>query len=225
MASASENLISNANFGRRSGSVNRFPKVLHNSATTFLGENKGHLLRQSTAVTSWESHANPRAHVTPVSVGTAFLIQRPAVTQQHIGQGLSSAYLAAGPREAEDLQPKCMGSGRDKRKKAKGTKAGQGADKTARKTEKNAEKAVRRTEKEAEVVGLAMQFSPVIVVCGRSTFGPPIWLFYPWLLPLVNLAVKKNRVCHERSLDHRSQANCCIREERMIWMRYWSSSG
>lgn len=43
-----------------------------------------------------------------------------------------------------------MGSGRDKRKKAKGAKAGQGAEKTARKTEKNEAKATRRAIKEAD---------------------------------------------------------------------------
>ena len=44
-----------------------------------------------------------------------------------------------------------MGTGRDKRKKAKGTKVGQGGVKTAQKTEKNEAKAVRRAEKRAEV--------------------------------------------------------------------------
>ena len=46
-----------------------------------------------------------------------------------------------------------MGSGRDKRKKTKGSKPGHGAEKTARKTEKNESKAVRRAEKKTEVVG------------------------------------------------------------------------
>jgi hypothetical protein len=44
-----------------------------------------------------------------------------------------------------------MGSGRDKRKKAKGHTPGQGADKTAKKTEKNADKATRRLQKKAQV--------------------------------------------------------------------------
>lgn len=44
-----------------------------------------------------------------------------------------------------------MGSGRDKRKKAKGTQGGQGGIKTAKKTERNDAKAVRRAEKRAEV--------------------------------------------------------------------------
>ena len=44
-----------------------------------------------------------------------------------------------------------MGSGRDKRKKAKGGSSGQGGLKTAKKTEKNEEKAARRAEKRAEV--------------------------------------------------------------------------
>lgn len=44
-----------------------------------------------------------------------------------------------------------MGSGRDKRKKAKGHVPGQGAEKTAKKTEKNEGKAQRRTEKRAQV--------------------------------------------------------------------------
>ena len=43
-----------------------------------------------------------------------------------------------------------MGSGRDKRKKAKGHVPGQGAEKTAKKTEKNEGKAQRRTEKRAQ---------------------------------------------------------------------------
>lgn len=43
-----------------------------------------------------------------------------------------------------------MGSGRDKRKKAKGSQTGQGGLKTAKKTEKNDAKAVRRAEKRAE---------------------------------------------------------------------------
>ena len=47
---------------------------------------------------------------------------------------------------------KGMGSGRDKRKKAKGTQGGQGGVKTARKTEKNDAKATRRAEKRAEVI-------------------------------------------------------------------------
>ena len=44
-----------------------------------------------------------------------------------------------------------MGTGRDKRKKAKGTHVGQGGVKTAKKTEKNEAKATRRAEKRAEV--------------------------------------------------------------------------
>jgi hypothetical protein len=44
-----------------------------------------------------------------------------------------------------------MGTGRDKRKKAKGTQAGQGGVKTAKKTEKNEAKISRRAEKRAEV--------------------------------------------------------------------------
>jgi hypothetical protein len=43
-----------------------------------------------------------------------------------------------------------MGSGRDKRKKAKGHAPGAGKEKTERKTERNAEKAVRRVEKQAQ---------------------------------------------------------------------------
>jgi N-acetylneuraminic acid mutarotase len=43
-----------------------------------------------------------------------------------------------------------MGSGRDKRKKSKGHKPGQGADKTAKKTERNVEKAQRRLERMAK---------------------------------------------------------------------------
>ncbi|KAK9802848.1 hypothetical protein WJX73_007641 [Symbiochloris irregularis] len=43
-----------------------------------------------------------------------------------------------------------MGSGRDKRKKAKGSKTGQGAEKTARKTDKNEGKAARRAQRAAE---------------------------------------------------------------------------
>ena len=45
----------------------------------------------------------------------------------------------------------CMGKGRDKRKKAKGSQSGQGDVKTAKKTDKNLEKASRRAEKRAEV--------------------------------------------------------------------------
>ena len=44
-----------------------------------------------------------------------------------------------------------MGSGRDKRKKAKPKAPGAGADKTSRKTEKNADKAVKRATKAAQV--------------------------------------------------------------------------
>ena len=43
-----------------------------------------------------------------------------------------------------------MGSGRDKRKKAKGHVAGVGKLKTERKTEKNAEKALRRQERQTK---------------------------------------------------------------------------
>jgi hypothetical protein len=43
-----------------------------------------------------------------------------------------------------------MGSGRDKRKKAKGTVPGQGASKTAAKTEKNESKQQRRLERKAK---------------------------------------------------------------------------
>ena len=43
-----------------------------------------------------------------------------------------------------------MGSGRDKRKKAKGNTPGQGANKTATKTEKNEEKQQRRLERKAK---------------------------------------------------------------------------
>jgi hypothetical protein len=43
-----------------------------------------------------------------------------------------------------------MGSGRDKRKKAKGTVPGQGANKTASKTEKNEAKQQRRLERKAK---------------------------------------------------------------------------
>ena len=43
-----------------------------------------------------------------------------------------------------------MGSGRDKRKKAKGIVPGQGANKTAKKTEKNEEKQQRRLERQAK---------------------------------------------------------------------------
>lgn len=50
-----------------------------------------------------------------------------------------------------------MGSGRDKRKKAKGSQAGQGGIKTAKKTEKNDAKANRRAEKRAEVGFLQLQ--------------------------------------------------------------------
>ena len=44
-----------------------------------------------------------------------------------------------------------MGSGRDKRKKAKPKAPGQGAEKTSRKTEKNEGKAVKRAAKAAKV--------------------------------------------------------------------------
>lgn len=44
-----------------------------------------------------------------------------------------------------------MGSGRDKRKKAKGHLPGKGAAKTERKTTKNEEKASRRVERSAKV--------------------------------------------------------------------------
>ncbi len=47
-----------------------------------------------------------------------------------------------------------MGSGRDKRKKAKGHVAGKGAAKTERRTEKNEEKKERRVEKNAKVCKL-----------------------------------------------------------------------
>lgn len=43
-----------------------------------------------------------------------------------------------------------MGSGRDKRKKAKGHTPGLGADKTAKRTDKNAEKESRRLERKAK---------------------------------------------------------------------------
>ncbi len=45
-----------------------------------------------------------------------------------------------------------MGSGRDKRKKAKGKVPGHGDEKTARKTEINQTKAERRTAKKLEVM-------------------------------------------------------------------------
>ena len=44
-----------------------------------------------------------------------------------------------------------MGSGRDKRKKAKGSTPGQGTERTAKKTERNAEKAQRRAQRSVEV--------------------------------------------------------------------------
>lgn len=46
-----------------------------------------------------------------------------------------------------------MGSGRDKRKKAKGNVVGQGSVKTAKKTEKNEEKQQRRLERQAKASG------------------------------------------------------------------------
>lgn len=47
-----------------------------------------------------------------------------------------------------------MGSGRDKRRKAKGKKPGVGAQKTARKAELNDEKMQRRMERKAQVRGV-----------------------------------------------------------------------
>ena len=59
-----------------------------------------------------------------------------------------------------------MGSGRDKRKKAKPKKPGQGADKTTRKTEANEDKATRRSERRtkaglrlSEVLALSLRLS------------------------------------------------------------------
>lgn len=54
---------------------------------------------------------------------------------------------------------KRMGSGRDKRKKAKPKAPGAGADKTVRKTEKNADKAVKRATKAAQVSSFCIEGS------------------------------------------------------------------
>ena len=50
-----------------------------------------------------------------------------------------------------------MGSGRDKRKKSKPKKPGQGADKTLRKTEANEEKATRRTERKTKAGAVSIE--------------------------------------------------------------------
>ena len=58
-----------------------------------------------------------------------------------------------------------MGSGRDKRKKAKGsTKTGHGADKTARKTEANESKGLRRAQRAAAVRLLSRPGSETLIV-------------------------------------------------------------
>lgn len=66
-----------------------------------------------------------------------------------------------------------MGSGRDKRKKAKGSKPGHGAEKTARKTEKNEGKAVRRSERRAEV-GCARCVSLTGLCCESTGTDPSL---------------------------------------------------
>ena len=67
-----------------------------------------------------------------------------------------------------------MGSGRDKRKKAKGGQAGQGGIKTAKKTEKNDAKAVRRAEKRAEVSLSFVQSQGRITVCVQGRGQPTV---------------------------------------------------
>lgn len=62
---------------------------------------------------------------------------------------------------------KGMGSGRDKRKKARPKAPGAGADKTVRKTEKNADKAVKRATKAAQVIRSASRV-PLVCVCTSS---------------------------------------------------------
>ena len=61
-----------------------------------------------------------------------------------------------------------MGSGRDKRKKAKGKVPGHGEGKTARKTELNQTKAERRTAKKIEVF---LRFFGVCFCAHMETYG------------------------------------------------------
>lgn len=63
-----------------------------------------------------------------------------------------------------------MGSGRDKRKKAKPRKPGQGADKTVKKTEANEEKASRRTERRTKV-----RHAPELFVAGFKVQPRPLF--------------------------------------------------
>ena len=59
-----------------------------------------------------------------------------------------------------------MGSGRDKRKKAKGSAgAGHGQEKTAKKTDSNAEKAARRLQRKAEVHPASPEHRPSVCSC------------------------------------------------------------
>lgn len=60
-----------------------------------------------------------------------------------------------------------MGSGRDKRKKAKGNVPGQGANKTASKTEKNEAKQQRRLERKAKA---SFPPNPAAAACNSSQF-------------------------------------------------------
>ena len=64
-----------------------------------------------------------------------------------------------------------MGSGRDKRKKAKPRAPGAGADKTTRKTVKNADKAVKRATKAAQVASIPIEMSHVADIPFTLSFG------------------------------------------------------
>ena len=91
-----------------------------------------------------------------------------------------------------------MGSGRDKRKKAKGSKPGVGAEKTAKKTEKNADKETRRLERKAaggedDIDALLAQFKledeAKVTVCVEDNCTPPTPRVYASFLPLVSKRV------------------------------------
>ena len=105
-----------------------------------------------------------------------------------------------------------MGSGRDKRKKAKGAKAGHGAEKTARKTDLNEGKATRRAVKKTAVRGFSCLH--ILHLRGPGTLSET-------LLSNPDSNLVSSCVQYGSKTAKRKTRNSCCRKARTTWTVCW----
>lgn len=103
-----------------------------------------------------------------------------------------------------------MGSGRDKRKKAKPRAPGAGADKTTRKTVKNADKAVKRATKAAQVASIPIELPYVVDRSLTLSFGQS--------KPIAKASPHNVRL--DYSTKPRHSAQYCFNPPNVVWLNF-----